>query len=149
MSDTKHDDWVGRVLGVRFGEGGGSGNFDLQAVQAAGEAWRSAIEMVDAQLNKLQAALRADDDEDMRDIAEFGLNGLTAGHKVAVTAALMGAERGNAGDVPKLAAAAERFRKLVENDERIEACDENPFGVAVDIRGQLVPALQQLSALVA
>ena len=45
------------------------------------------------------------------------------------------------------AAAALKFQQFLETDERIEACDENPFGVPVDIRGQLLPALGQLAAL--
>lgn len=143
MSDQAKTEWVTRVLGIGFG---GSGT-DPAAVKAAALAWREASEAVDAQLGKLQAALKADDDEEMQEIAEFGLNGLTSGHKVAVTAALVGAVRGNAADVPKLAAAARRFQQFLETDERIEACDDNPFGVPVDIRGQLVPALEQLAAL--
>jgi hypothetical protein len=143
MSDTAKQDWVTRVLGIRFGGAGP----DPEAVKAASMAWREASEAVDAQISKLQAMLKADDDEEMQEIAEFGLNGLTSGHEVAVTAALIGAQRGNAADVPKLAAAAREFQRFLETDERIEACDENPFGVPIDIRGQLLPALGQLAAL--
>jgi hypothetical protein len=143
MSDTEKRQWVTQVLGIRFGGAGA----DPEMVKAAASAWREASEAVDAQISKLQAALKADDDEEMQEIADFGLNGLTSGHKVAVTAALLGAQGGNSADVPKLAAAARKFQQFLESDERIEACDENPFGVPCDIRGQLIPALGQLAAL--
>lgn len=141
MSDAAKDEWVTRVLGVQFKrtEGG------TAALKDAATAWREANEAVDAQISKLQSALRADEDEEMREIAEFGLNGLTAGFKVQLMAALSGAEAGNQGDLAKLASAAGRFRQFLEDDERIEACEENPFGVPVEIRSRLVPALMRLT----
>ena len=79
-------------------------------------------------------------------IADFGLNAVTGGFKVPLMAALAGAERGAAADIAKLAELIPRFRAHLESDERVEVCDDNPFGVAMSIRATLVPALDKLAS---
>ena len=81
----------------------------------------------------------------MQEIGEYGLNAITGGHKVRVMAALLGAQRGNAGDLGKLATLAAGFREHLTSDDRVEACDDNPFGVAVSVRATLGPALDLLA----
>lgn len=143
MADTGQNAWVERVLGYTFagpGAGTASGSFTDAAA-----AWRAAMESVDGQIAQLQAALRQTDDGDLHEIAEYGLNAVTGGHKAKLTAALMGAERGAAGDRAKLAALIPPFCAHLESDERVEAVDENPFGVAMSVRATLLPALDELA----
>jgi hypothetical protein len=142
MADNEFDAWVENALGFRFQGAAGSGP---EALGAAIAAWHDASDAVDGQIGSLQTALRNSDDEELREIGEYGLNAVTGGFKVKLMAALAGAERGVAGDVAKLAALVPQFRAHLEEDERVEACDDNPFGVAVSIRATLVPVLDQLA----
>jgi len=141
MADTVKNGWVVRVLGVALAEGG----VDLK--QAA-EAWRAASEAVDGQIAALQAALRQDGDEDLAEIAEFGLNAITGGYKVRFMAALMEAEGGSPKARATLAEIIPGFRQHLDSDERVEACDENPFGVAMSVRATLIRALDRLAQAV-
>ena len=147
MAEAEKDAWVERVLGVSFGssipEGGSA------SLKAAVDAWRMASETVDQQMSALQRALKATDDDDLHEIAEFGLNAVTGNFKVPLMAALVGAERGEQRDISKLAALIPPFRKHLETDLRVEVCDENDFNVPVRIRATLLPALDQLARVVA
>jgi hypothetical protein len=142
MADVQQNEWVARVLGVQIGSGSGAPAVDLHA---AADAWRTASETVDAQIAALQRALLATDDEELQEIGQYGVNAVTGGFKTKLTAALMGAEAGQQSDRKKLAALASQFRAYLESDERVEACDENPFDVPTSIRVTLVPALDQLT----
>jgi len=146
MSDSGHDDWVRRVLGVDISASSAppaGGNFT-----AAWQAWQDALETVDAQISQLQSALKAQDDDELQEISEYGLNGVTGGFKVKLMAALMGVQRGNEGDKAKLPGLIDGLRDVLDSDERIEACDENPFGVAVTIRSTIGGALDGLAAAI-
>lgn len=143
MPDEKQNTWITRVLGVTFADVGGSGA--PPSIAEAAAAWRAAVEVVDAQITALQSALRGTDDEELHEIAEFGLNAVTGNHRVRLVAALMGAERGSERDRAKLAGLIAPFRTHLENDERVDACDENPFGVTVSLRATLISALDGLA----
>jgi pyruvate-formate lyase-activating enzyme len=138
MADRERDDWVERVLGVSVS---GGEPVDLEAAAAA---WREASEAVDGQIAALQQSLRAQKNGELEEIAEFGLNGVTGGFKVPLTAALLAAQRGGLRELAAIPRIAARFRAHIEADERVAACDANPFGVAVSIRAILVPALSTL-----
>lgn len=146
MANTEQNDWVARVLGYRVVAAADSPPASLAEALAA---WRAAMETVDAQITALQSALRQIDDDELHEIAEYGLNAVTGGHKVKFTAAAMGAERGGASDRQKLAALIPLFRDHLQNDERVEAVDENPFGVSTSVRTTLISALDQLERSVA
>lgn len=47
--------------------------------------------------------MRRSDDEEMREISGYGLNAIIGGYKVRLISALLGAQKGNAGDLSKLA----------------------------------------------
>lgn len=143
MADEKQNAWVTRVLGVMFAEGGGPEA--PPSIAEAATAWRAAVEAVDVQIAALQSALRETDDEELHEIAEFGLNAVTGNYKVRLMAALMGAEQGSERDRTKLAGLIAPFRNHLENDERVDACDENPFGVVMSLRATLLPALDSLA----
>jgi hypothetical protein len=114
---------------------------------AARAAWQEASDTVDGQIAALQAALRATDDADLHDIAEFGLNAVTANHKVPLMAAIREVDTGGPRD--KLAKLVEAFSTHIATDERVEACDENHLGVPVSIRATLGPALATMRAALA
>ena len=143
MGDSKSD-WVARVLGVSAASGGG-GRVDWPAI---GAAWRSASDEADQQIAALQAALRSSDDEVLEEIAEFGLNGLTGNFKTPLMAALMDIERGDPAVIaktgPKLLTIVQQFRAHLDGSEKIDVCDDNPFGVAVSLRATLGGALAQM-----
>ena len=115
--------------------------------------WRDAKEACDQGISALQQKILSYDDPDLRRIAEFGLNGVTDGVQTGLMAALFtynstsGEDRIKAATV--VAARAAEARKLIEGDAVIALCEDNPFGVKVDIRGTLAPVLRQLEALAA
>lgn len=78
------------------------------------------------------------------------MNGLTGNHRVPLMAKLLEIEQGGSAAIGTLGPAAiklaEDFKAYLETDERVEVCDDNPFGVAVSIRSTLGAALGQLAA---
>ena len=134
------NEWVERVLSVDIP----LPKADPDAIRPAAQAWRTASDAVDKQIAALQTALRNTDDDDLHEIAEFGLNGITGGFKVRLMAALMSAEKADAHALQTLKQIVPGFRDHLESDERVAACDNNPFGVQVQVRSTLVPALDQL-----
>ena len=128
---------------------------DLAAVdrwKAARAVWETAMETVDGQIGALQQVLRGSGDEELEEIAEYGLNAVTAGHKVPLMAAMMeigaGSPESLARSGPKALAMVQAFRAHIDGDERVAACDENPE-VPVSIRATLGPALAGLEAALA
>jgi hypothetical protein len=114
------------------------------------QAWRKASDSVDAQITALQAALRKDDDEDMHEIADKGLNAVTGNYKVRLMAALHEAVSTDGAVLKQVAAkglpVVKGFRSHLNSDVRVAACDDNPFGVKVSIRQTLGSALTELEA---
>ncbi|MGH7043854.1 MAG: hypothetical protein ACREFY_17240 [Acetobacteraceae bacterium] len=168
MSDAieARNDWVRRVLGVTLPEGAaarqGSATAGTRPTRAAARAqdwaavratWQAASDAVDAQIAALQAALRADGDDTLKQIAEFGMNGLTGNYKVPLMVALAELDGGDPAIVartgPKLLGTVQAFRSFLDGDEKIAVCDENPFGVPVAIRATLGGALAQMAAMLA
>ena len=140
MPDATQSLWIERVLGMKVSPGA-----EPPGLRLASDAWRAAIEAVEAQIGTLQGALRASEDESLKKIADFGLNAVTGNHKVRLMAALNDVQAG--GDHGKLAKIASSFRTFLEKDSRVAACDTNPFGVTVTIRATLVPVLEQMASL--
>lgn len=146
--DEAKNQWIVRVLGIDPG-GAGGGDFPARW-QAARDRWQAASAAVDAQIAALQRVLLATDDPELHQIAEVGLNAITANHKVRLLAAL--AEIGD-GTAPaalaragkKALALARGFAAHLEGDARVAACDDNPYGARVAIRATLVPALREMA----
>lgn len=116
-------------------------------------AWEAAMEKVDGQLRALQRTLRETDDDELHEIAEFGLNGITSGFRVPFDAALMEVDRApsssRAASIGSLAKRAHDFADHLTSDPRVEAVEGNPFSVQIDIVGTLAPVLLRFSALAA
>ena len=138
--------WVLRVLGVALADDA-SPPGDWAAIRLT---WQTASATVDGQIAALQAALRADGDETLKQIAEFGVNGLTGNFKVPLMAALAEVGSGDPAAIakagPKTLGIIQAFRTHLSTDEKVEVCDENPFGVPVAIRATLGAALAQMEA---
>ena len=138
--------WVTRVLGVALPGAKAGAGLDWKSVRAAYDA---ATETVDTQISALQSALKKTDNDVLHEIAEFGMNGITGNHKVRLMAAMMEIGSGDATALqkigPKVLKIAQDFRQHLDSDERVMACDENPFGVAVSIRQTLGGALGQMA----
>jgi hypothetical protein len=142
--------WIGRVLGVALAPAPGASPTTLAARwRAARAAWQAASDAADTQLSALNVALVARGDSDLRRIAEFGLGAVVGGQKVRLMAAIM--EIGDGSDSAtfakagrKLAALARAFLGHLAANERVTACDENPYGVRVALRATLTPALTGL-----
>lgn len=142
----EQDAWLQRVLGVAV-----SAAAPTRDWAAARDNWRAAGEAVDAQISKLQAALRNSGDDMLEDIAEFGLNGITGGHRVRLAAALQALDPGKPAVFAKLAPPTLKvirdYLAFLTGDEAIEVCDLNPLGVPVSIRATLGPALEAMAAV--
>ena len=149
LTETQHA-WVKRVLGIELPSQDTATTPDEASVSftAAREAYETASELVNQQIARLQSALRASDDGELKEIAEYGMNGVTGNHRVPLRATLMEIDFGGAGALqksgPKALKIIQSFRAHLDQDERVEACDENPFGVAVSIRATLGGALAKM-----
>jgi hypothetical protein len=133
-------------------KGAAGGTSDTSGATAL-DTWNSAREEVDRGIEKLQSAIRGMGDPDLDRIAEYGLNGVTEGVQSKLMAALFDFQRA-AG--PARPAAAQTLRKraqearsLIESDEVIALCDDNPFGIPVTIRATLGAALTEIERLAA
>jgi hypothetical protein len=120
---------------------------------AAKTSWRDALDGVDAQIAKLQVALRAQNDPELTRIADHGLNGVTGNFKVPLMAAVMDidAARGEAlrKAAQKGSRAARAFAKYLATEETVRVTDDNPFDVPVTIRSSLGKALRDIDAALA
>lgn len=112
-------------------------------------SWDLAVEGVDAQIGALQSALRKSGDQELGQVAEFGLNAISGNFRVRLTAAFMELDR--AGDpvaFGKAAAAGVRlirdFAKHLDSDPRIRVVDENPFQVRVSVKTTYIAALKKM-----
>ena len=133
--------WIKRVLAVEF------------AVRAAAKRvpplmpiWRDAKEEVDAGIGKLQDALRAEDDEDLQVIVDFGLFSIGKQENVRLMAALLDADKaGTMGALAKVADAVEDYQAFLEASPVVNLLERNPFGVAVPMRRTLGGALTEIA----
>ncbi|QYK39857.1 MAG: hypothetical protein KF887_10255 [Paracoccaceae bacterium] len=118
------------------------------------DIWNAAKEATDAGVEKLQQALRAQRHPATDRIAEFGLAGLSGGGvQTALMASLMGYARapaeGREAAAQQVAAAVSGYRAFLSGNALVALCDENPFGVALDLRGTLGGALDRIEAAIA
>jgi hypothetical protein len=153
MSSPEQNAWVQRVLGCRIETSDPTATAGAGSFAEALAAWRDASETVDSQIESLAKVLRETGDEDLIDIAEFGLSAVTDDHKVPLMAALMDLGDGTPETIAKGGAKAltmiQAFQAHIETDERVAACENNPAGVVVSIRATLGPPLGRLAASLA
>ena len=140
-----NDDWVKRALGIALPA-------STAAVVARGKLlpiWMEAKEEIDASIDKLQDAMLETGDDDLRDIAEFGLYGATDGETVRLVVALREADSGKADALSKVRDAVSDYRDFLDGAPIVDLIESNPFKVAVPLRKTLGAALSELERLAA
>jgi len=151
MSDAEaRNDWIRRALGFDVKAGAAASSGAGNGIAARGNLlpiWMDAKEEVDAGINRLQQALREFDDEDLNQIAEFGLFGATEGEMVRLIVSLQEADSGTEGALPKVRNAVADYRDFLDGAPIVDLIEENPFGVAVPLRKVLGAALDQIERL--
>jgi hypothetical protein len=153
--------WIIRMLGIDPAAvaANATGAATDAAAEAAGpsphQLWLNAKEQVDGRLEALARELRSYDDPDLAQVADYGLFGLANGREtVGLTAALMDYDRaGSAGRAAARAAvtkAVGAYRAgVLDGSDLVDMVDDNPFDVAVDLRGTLGGALREIERAVA
>lgn len=141
MADAAQQAWVLRVLGIGGEATPGGPRPKLLPI------WMEAKETVDAGIDKLQSALRAEADEDLEQIAEFGLFGASEGENVRLMVALREADGGNPKGLEKVLDAVEDYEAFLDGAPIIDLIEDNPFGVKVPLRQTLGAALKELRSL--
>jgi hypothetical protein len=140
MANDVRDQWIFDVLGV-----------DVEAAADWGgkltPIWTGAKARVDQGFDALQRALKAIDDPDVQQLADFGLNGVTNRESVNLMAALMDADSGRGTD--KLVVAIDRFRSFLDGSLIVDLLEDNPLGVVVPLRAQLGSALDIIASKIA
>ncbi len=143
---------VKQAASAKPGETGGQKEADdfPQLWKAAEATWKDAVETVDGQIATLQNAMRATGMEELKEVAEFGLNGVTGNFRVPLTAAFrnVASTKGDARkkEIAKAHIIVSGFKKHLAGSELVLVCDENPLGVTLSIRKTLGAALDQLEA---
>ena len=122
----------------------------------ARDAWRDANDTLNGHLSALRvaildyAATQVDDADAMAEVADKGLNALTADHRVKLMASIMAVGEGTPALIqthgPRALEMIAAFRSFLASSEKVAVCEDNPFGVPVPIRATLVPALDEVAA---
>jgi hypothetical protein len=121
----------------------------------ARQRWLDANDSLNQQLEALRVAIidHAKSEPELAnalaEIADKGLNALTANHRVRLMAALQVIGEGDAASVQAHGAqaldAVAAFTAHLAGNEKVDACEGNPWGVAVAIRDTLDPALDEIA----
>ncbi len=112
------------------------------------DQWNAAKEQVDKGISALQVALREQKHPAMDRIAEYGLGGLSDGTlQTRMMTALMNLKQtpDDARARAALSTVVEEYRVFIASD-LVAHCDQNPFGVKLDIAATLGRALDSIDA---
>lgn len=141
---------LGAALQAKGSQGGGAA-FDAKKWEAAKKSWQDALDTVDKQVTALQKELLKTGDGDLKEIAEFGLNGITGNHKVPLLTAIRevdgAAPDGRAKAANQALTAIGKFEDHINRDARVRACDSyaaEVFKVNLAIADTLGPALEEM-----
>ena len=139
-------EWLSGVLGVALGA---AAEVDGAAPL---EVWRDAKEVLDRQISALQAAFRGVDHPLGQQIADKGLAGFSGNVQVGIMAALMEFKAAGAADRAARAAAVlkatGRLRGFLASDPALPLLEDNPFGIALDLRAVLGQAADRIDRMV-
>ena len=110
--------------------------------------WQTASDSIDLQISALQSKLKGSDDPELQEIGEFGLNAITGNRRVRVMAAMRDLDGLDSppdkGTISKVSKTIEELESHIDNDDRIAAVDNNPFGVTVSVAKSISSALAQV-----
>ncbi len=131
-----------RVLGVSVPNG--TGTFPDGAGFIA--MWQDATGTVDGRLAALARELHSYDDVDFNKLADKGIHGLLdAAEAKALDAALAGYQKAAGPQTADgLRAAVSVYQSLLDASPLVEALDDNPFGIDVEIYATLSDALRRI-----
>ena len=156
MSGTNaRDEWLERVLGIKLRktegktEGKAEGKSSGKPRPKLAPIWVTAKEKIDQDIAKLQAKILEFGDEDLEQIAEFGLFGASDGQATALLKALFLVDAGNDDALPTLRDAVQDYRDFLDGTPIVDLIEANPFKVPVPLRKTLEPALDELDRLAA
>jgi hypothetical protein len=153
-ADDDLDDAENKIVALeakaKDGKGGGAALNGKLAT--ARKSWGTASAAVDKQLEALKAAMLKENDEQLKDIANYGLTGVDGGFRSKLNAALKNVEdkSGDAGELKKASAAAQSamkdLLKHVGGDDRVKVIADPPNGwPKVTVKDTINPALKELA----
>ena len=133
------------MLGVSWGAAGGP----APAAVAVLARWQDATRQVDARLAALARELRSYDDVDFNQLADKGVHQLLEGRETSALEAAFAAYNAAGPDQLVAATAALRgaiadYRKFLDGSGLVEAIDDNPFDVSVEVYPTLNDALRRI-----
>lgn len=153
-ADDDLDEVEGKIADLeakaKDGKGGGGAAVNGKLASAR-TSWKSASDSVDKQLGDLKAAMLKEKDEQIRDIANYGLNGVDGGFRLKLNTALTEVEKATDPAARKKASAVAQsamkdLLKHVGGDERIKVLADPPNGwPKVNIKDTVNPALKELA----
>ncbi|MDR3518805.1 MAG: hypothetical protein P4M00_23650 [Azospirillaceae bacterium] len=118
--------------------------------EPAAKAWRQAVASIEHQLSSLRTALLNSEDDDLEDIADFGLASITESYRDdlmdLVNQVSIDPDAVKRETVGAMRALISGFRELLRSSPRVAACDDNPFGVAMALRETLEGAMDKIEA---
>ena len=113
---------------------------------AARTAWQEASDEADRQISAVQRAMQSSGDEELEQIAEFGLAALTGRYKVRMMAAVREIDGANLDTLRRAialgAGIARDFLEHVREDERFAALDDDEFGLGLRLTDTLGQGLE-------
>ena len=148
---AQQSDFIEKFIGVSQGSADAA-NGDITLAEEPMKLWRVGKEATDKSLSALQSILKSKGMPDLDRIADFGLNGLSDRNQTQLMKALFeyssadSSKRSDAASALMSEVAA--YRKFIENDEVVRLCENNPFGVSVDIRGPIIDALDRIESAI-
>lgn len=139
----KQSHFLETFLGIRApGASGESAKVSPMAL------WQEGKEQADQSITALQKVLKGNKIPALNQIAELGLNGLSGRNQTGLMKALFEYSRAEATSretaARQLVDQVSAYRGMLQHDTVIALCENNPFGVAVDIRGPLLGALDRI-----
>lgn len=146
LSNTQRE-FVEKFLGVVPDKAASTDARDAEKLDPLSR-WREGKERADQSIAALQQALKHQNIPALNRIADFGLNGLSDRNQTSLMKALF--EFSNADpksrkeEGQRLSEQVSAYRKMIETDEVLQLCENNPFGLSVDIRGPLLSALDHI-----
>ena len=150
VAEGRGDDALRAIAELREAiEGPDSGTAASASPQELLEAWNSAKEDADADIDKLATALRKFGEPALDRVADHGITGLNdSSVYTKLTAALLDharapAER-QAMTAEKLVPAVAAYREALLTDRMVAHWEDNPLGITVNIRGRLGRTLDRI-----
>ncbi len=118
-----------------------------QGLLSATASWQRAVSTVDGQVAALRSTLKGSNDSDLTQIAE-AVESVTDTPRRPLASAIRELQHASGPALPpavaKVRQALADYRSFLAQDPRVQACDQNPFGVSLRIRATLTPALEEL-----